>query len=229
VESPIIEARDLERAYDRGAVRALRGVSFTVASGEFISIMGPSGSGKSTLLHILGALDDGFDGTITVGGIDLRSLDDPERFRARVIGFVFQSFHLLPTLTAVENVQVPMFEMPWTSSERRRRADALLASVGLADRMHHLPSKLSGGERQRVAIARSLANAPRLLLADEPTGNLDSTSAGVILEVLHTIHRRDTMSVIVVTHDPQVAGHAQRTLRMLDGRIVSETANTGGV
>ena len=217
---PIIEARELQRSYDRGAVQALRGVSFAVSPGEFVSIMGPSGSGKSTLLHILGALDDGFDGEITIDGVDLRRLDDPERFRSRVIGFVFQSFHLLPTLTAVENVQVPMFEMPWPSSERRRRAEALLASVGLADRGHHLPSKLSGGERQRVAIARSLANGPRLLLADEPTGNLDSASAGVILEMLDTIHRRDTMTVIVVTHDPQVAGRAQRTLQMLDGRIV---------
>jgi ABC-type lipoprotein export system ATPase subunit len=189
--------------------------------------MGPSGSGKSTLLHILGALDDGFEGDITIDGVDLRRLDDPERFRARVIGFVFQSFHLLPTLTSVENVQVPMFEMPWSSSERRRRAEALLSSVGLADRMHHLPSSLSGGERQRVAIARSLANGPRLLLADEPTGNLDSASSGVILEVLHAIHRRDSMTVIVVTHDPHIAGHAQRTLHMLDGRLASDASTAG--
>jgi putative ABC transport system ATP-binding protein len=142
-----------------------------------------------------------------------------------VIGFVFQSFHLLPTLTAVENVQVPMFEMPWSAAQRRKRAESLLASLGLADRMDHLPSKLSGGERQRVAIARSLANNPSLLLADEPTGNLDSASAAKILEVLHTIHHRDKVTVIIVTHDPNVASHARRTLHMLDGRIVSETEN----
>jgi putative ABC transport system ATP-binding protein len=225
MDSPLIEARDLQRSYDRGAVQALRGVSFTIAQGEFVSIMGPSGSGKSTLLHILGALDNGFGGSITIDGTDLRKLDEPEQFRARVIGFVFQSFHLLPTLTAVENVQVPMFEMPWSASERRKRAESLLASLGLGDRIHHLPSKLSGGERQRVAIARSLANNPRLLLADEPTGNLDSSSAAKILELLHTIHVRDKVTVITVTHDPIVASHARRTLHMLDGRIVSETAN----
>ena len=225
MDSPLIEARDLQRSYDSGAVQALRGVSFTVAPGEFVSIMGPSGSGKSTLLHILGALDNGFGGSITIDGTDLRKLDEPEQFRARVIGFVFQSFHLLPTLTAVENVQVPMFEMPWSASERRKRAESLLASLGLGDRINHLPSKLSGGERQRVAIARSLANNPRLLLADEPTGNLDSSSAAKILEVLHTIHHRDKVTVIIVTHDPNVASHARRTLHMLDGRIVSETAN----
>jgi putative ABC transport system ATP-binding protein len=218
----LIKARDLRRVYDNGAVQALRGVNFSVARGEFVSIMGPSGSGKSTLLHILGALDSGFDGDITIDGVHLRKLDDPELFRARVIGFVFQSFHLLPTLTALENVQIPMFEMPWSASERRKRAAALLDSLGLAERMNHLPSKLSGGERQRVAIARSLANEPQLLLADEPTGNLDSVSAAKIIEVLHTIHRRDNMTVMLVTHDPNVACHAQRTLRMLDGRIVSE-------
>jgi putative ABC transport system ATP-binding protein len=221
---PLIEARDLRRSYDNGAVQALRGVDFSITRGEFVSIMGPSGSGKSTLLHILGALDSGFDGDITIDGVDLRHLDDPELFRARVIGFVFQSFHLLPTLTALENVQIPMFETPWSASERRKRAAALLDSLGLAERMNHLPSKLSGGERQRVAIARSLANEPQLLLADEPTGNLDSVSAAKIIEVLHTIHRRDNMTVILVTHDPIVAGHAQRTLRMLDGRIVSEAS-----
>ncbi len=225
MDSPLIEARDLQRSYDNGTVKALRGVSFTIAPGEFVSIMGPSGSGKSTLLHILGALDNGFDGNITIDGTDLRKLDEPERFRARVIGFVFQSFHLLPTLTAVENVQVPMFEMPWSASERRERAQSLLASLGLADRANHLPSKLSGGERQRVAIARSLANNPRLLLADEPTGNLDSTSAAKIIELLHEIHQRNNVTVIIVTHDPNVASHARRTLHMLDGRIVRETSN----
>jgi putative ABC transport system ATP-binding protein len=216
----LIEARDLRRSYDHGAVHALRGVDFSVARGEFVSIMGPSGSGKTTLLHILGALDTEFAGDITIDGVNLRHVEDPELFRARVIGFVFQSFHLLPTLTALENVQIPMFEMPWPAGERRKRAAALLTSLGLAERMDHVPSQLSGGERQRVAIARSLANEPKLLLADEPTGNLDSTSAGKILEVLHTIHERDKMTIIIVTHDPNVAAHAQRTLQMFDGHIV---------
>ena len=226
MHSPLIEARNLRRSYDQGAVQALQEVSFTVSRGEFVSIMGPSGSGKSTLLHILGALDSGFDGDVTIDGVDLRRLNNPEQFRSRIIGFVFQSFHLLPTLTAIENVQVPMFEMPWSAAERRERAAGLLESVGLGGRIHHLPSKLSGGERQRVAIARSLANQPSLLLADEPTGNLDSASAGTILELLHTIHDRDNMTIMVITHDRIVAGHAQRTLQMLDGRIVSNASPT---
>ncbi len=220
--SPLIEARDLRRAYDNGAVQALRGVNFTIERGEFVSIMGPSGSGKSTLLNILGVLETEFDGDIAIDGVNLHQLPEPERFRARFIGFVFQSFHLLPTLTAVENVQVPMFEMPWSASERRKRAAALLDSVGLAARMNHLPSRLSGGERQRVAIARSLANEPCLLLADEPTGNLDSISAGKILEVLRVIHQQNNMTIIMVTHELNVAGHAQRILQVLDGRIVND-------
>jgi putative ABC transport system ATP-binding protein len=192
--SPLIEARDLRRTYDNGAVQALRGVNFAIARGDFVSIMGPSGSGKSTLLNILGALETEFDGEITIDGVSLHRLAEPEQVRARVIGFVFQSFHLLPTLTALENFQVPMFEMPWSAAERRQRAATLLDSVGLAGRMNHLPSKLSGGERQRVAIARSLANEPSLLLADEPTGNLDSTSAGKILDVLQLIHQRNNQA-----------------------------------
>jgi len=223
MDSLLIEARDLRRAYDNGAVQALRGVNFTIARGEFVSIMGPSGSGKSTLLNILGALETEFDGDITIDGVNLHKLAEPEQFRARVIGFVFQSFHLLPTLTALENVQVPMFEMPWSAPERRQRAAALLESVGLGARMNHLPSKLSGGERQRVAIARSLGNEPRLLLADEPTGNLDSTSAGKILDLLQVIHQRDNMTIIMVTHELNVAGQAQRILQMLDGRIVNDS------
>jgi putative ABC transport system ATP-binding protein len=220
MDSPLIEARNLCRSYDHGAVQALRGVSFTIARGEFISIMGPSGSGKSTLLNLLGALDSEFQGELTVDGMSLRQLDDPERFRALVIGFVFQSFHLLPTLTALENVQVPMFEMPWSRSERRERAAELLESIGLADRIHHLPSKLSGGERQRVAIARSLANGPQLILADEPTGNLDSASSRKILEILEGIHDRRKTTLVVVSHDSSVAARAGRILHMLDGQIV---------
>ena len=215
----LIEARDLRRSYDQGKVQALCGVSLTVERGEFVSVMGPSGSGKSTLLNVLGALDSEIEGEITIAGADLRHLAEPEQFRARVIGFVFQSFHLLPTLTALENVQIPMFEMPWSAVKRRQRAAELLDTLGLAGRMHHVPAKLSGGERQRVAIARSLANQPQLLLADEPTGNLDSASAEKILEVLRKIHDEGQMTIIVVTHDSRVAAQAERTLHMLDGRI----------
>ena len=220
----LIEVRGVERIFDGGAVTALRGVNLTVAAGEFVSVMGPSGSGKSTLLHLIGALDAPSAGDIWFLGENLRTMRDPAGFRARKIGFVFQAFHLLPTLTAIENVQVPMFEMGWSRRERRPRAATLLESVGLGHRLHHRPSTLSGGERQRVAIARSLANGPMVLLADEPTGNLDTESAGVVIELLRTIHRERRMTVIVVTHDPNVAGAAERTVQMRDGQIVEDRA-----
>lgn len=218
----MIVARDLKRSFNDEAVQALRGVTFTVNRGECVSIMGPSGSGKSTLLNLLGALDNEFEGDLLIDGVDLRHLARPEVFRARVVGFVFQSFHLLPTLTAIENVQVPMFVMPWSGAERRARAAGLLESIGLCDRLNHVPSQLSGGERQRVAIARSLANEPRLLLADEPTGNLDSTNGHKIVEVLRKLHESTQMTIVIVTHDANVAAMAGRTLRMLDGRILAE-------
>jgi ABC-type lipoprotein export system ATPase subunit len=221
-KSALIEVRNLRRSFDYGAVQALRGISFTVEQGEFVSIMGPSGSGKTTLLNILGALDSEFEGAVTIDSVEMRHLAEPERFRSRTIGFVFQSFHLLPALTALENVQMPMFERKWRASERRTRAAALLGSVGLEHRMDHRPSKLSGGERQRVAIARSLANEPKLLLADEPTGNLDSSDALKILEVLGAIHQQRNMTMIVVTHDCDVAAATNRTLRVRDGQLVEK-------
>jgi ABC-type lipoprotein export system ATPase subunit len=224
----LIEARSLQRDFDGGCVKALRGADFTVPEGEFVAIVGPSGSGKSTLLQLLGALDSPTAGEVFFRGQPLSSLRDPAGFRARVIGFVFQSFHLLPTLTALENVQVPMFEMPWPRGERRRRAAELLEAFGLGDRMKHLPVKLSGGERQRVAIARSLANEPELLLADEPTGNLDSESAARVLDLLQQIHVQRHMTLVVVTHDADVARQAQRTLRMLDGHIIADTGRGEG-
>ena len=222
-KNALIEVRDLRRSFDQDAVQALRGVSFSIEKGEFVSVMGPSGSGKTTLLNVLGALDTRFEGTVVIDSVELRDLPNPERFRARTIGFVFQSFHLLPALTALENVQMPMFERDWRASERRKRAADLLDSVGLANRMDHRPAKLSGGERQRVAIARSLANEPILLLADEPTGNLDSTNAGKILEVLGGIHQQRNMTMIVVTHDCDVAAATRRTLRLRDGQVVGAT------
>jgi putative ABC transport system ATP-binding protein len=218
----LIEARGIERVFDDGAVAALRGVSFTIESGEFVAVEGPSGSGKSTLLHIIGALDEPTAGEVRFRGRNLRSMLDLAAFRARTIGFVFQAFHLLPTLTAVENVQVPMLEMSWPRAERRRRAAALLELVGLSHRMDHHPAKLSGGERQRVAIARSLANEPAVLLADEPTGNLDSASASMVADLLRSIHRERGVTVILVTHDAIVASIGQRTLRLVDGRIADD-------
>jgi ABC-type lipoprotein export system ATPase subunit len=226
MSSPLIQAIAVERRFDDGDVVALRGVSFAIEEGEFVSIMGPSGSGKSTLLHILGGLETPTSGELRYRGEDLRRVGDLARFRACTVGFVFQSFCLLPTLTALENVQVPMLEMPWSRRERRSKAEALLRSVGLDHRAHHVPAKLSGGERQRVAIARSLANGPQVLLADEPTGNLDSDSARAILELVQAIHRERKMTVVVVTHDAGVAGAADRVLRMLDGRVV-EGAGAG--
>ncbi len=217
----MIEGRDLWRTFDGGRVEALRGVDFAIAPGELVAIQGPSGCGKSTLLQILGAVDAPSRGALWFRGTSFDRLGDLSAFRARTIGFVFQTSYLLPTLSAVENVQIPMFETAWRARERQRRAHALLEAVGLSDRVDHRPAHLSGGERQRVAIARSLANEPLLLLADEPTGNLDSATAVRIMALLATIHAERRMTVIVVTHDVAVASQAQRVLQMLDGRIVS--------
>ena len=222
----LVEARDLRRTFDEGRVEALRGISFTIGEGEFVAIQGPSGCGKSTLLQMLGALDAPTGGTLQFRGNSFDLLGDMATFRARTVGFIFQSFHLLPTLSAIENVQIPMFEMPWPAHERRKRAKDLLEAIGLGDRLDHLPPKLSGGERQRVAIARSLANEPSLLLADEPTGNLDSVSAGKIMNLLQKIHSERGMTLVVVTHDPEVARYARRVLQMLDGEIVSDSKPT---
>ena len=220
---PLISARNLTREFDGGAVAALRGATFDVCAGEFLSIMGPSGCGKSSLLNLLGALDTPTAGHILYDGQDLGAIKDLAAFRSRTIGFIFQSFHLLPTLSAIENVQVPMLESSLTRAARKERAASLLHAIGLGHRLDHLPAKLSGGERQRVAIARSLGNEPKLLLADEPTGNLDSASARGVMDLLRQIHRDRGMTVILVTHDAQVATTASRTLAMLDGLIVSDT------
>ena len=182
--------------------------------------MGPSGSGKSTLLQIIGALDEPDAGTVSFAGVDYADLPDLSEFRARRLGFVFQSFHLLPTLTAAENVQVPMFEMPWGRQERSARAEALLAAVGVQGRSGKRPSQLSGGERQRVAIARALANEPELILADEPTGSLDSANAAQVLDLLRSLQVSRGLTVLLVTHDAEVAARADRIVHMRDGRIV---------
>src|SRR5437588_7692633 len=180
----VFEAAGLVKEYDEGQVHALRGVDLQIADGEFVAIVGPSGSGQTTLLQLLGALDQPSEGTLKYRGKSLLDLPDPAAYRAHEIGFIFQAFHLLPTFTASENVQIPMFEDHKSRAERQERALELLKAVGLEERVNHYPAKLSGGERQRVAIARSLANSPSVLLADEPTGNLDSESANQVLDLL---------------------------------------------
>ena len=218
-----LRARGLGRSFEDGRIQALRGVDLSIERGEFVAITGPSGSGKSTLLHLLGALDRPTTGEIEFEGLPLRLLPDLAAFRSRMIGFIFQSFHLLPTMTALENVQIPMFETSRRGFDRRRRAQELLERVGLGDRMHQMPGQLSGGERQRVAIARSLANEPQLLLADEPTGNLDSANALATLDLLEGLQRERGVTLIVVTHDPHVAGRVRRRISLLDGRVVEDT------
>jgi ABC-type lipoprotein export system ATPase subunit len=218
----LFEAVGLEKKYDDGRVQALRGVTFSVVQGEFVTITGPSGCGKTTLLQMLGALDRPTAGTLLYRGNSIPDLRDPSIYRAHEIGFIFQAFHLLPTFTALENVQIPMFESDLSVSERRDRATALLKSVGLGHRLNHFPAKLSGGERQRVAIARSLANGPSVLLADEPTGNLDSENTRLILELIVRVHREQNMTLVLVTHDMSIAQRASRTIEMKDGRIVSD-------
>jgi putative ABC transport system ATP-binding protein len=222
---PLLEARAVCRSFDNGRIDALRGVDLTIARGEFVAILGPSGSGKSTLLNLMGGLDHPTSGEILYENRPLHTMQDPATFRSRTIGFIFQSYHLLPTLTALENVQIPMFEMGWRAATRRERARTLLDRVGLADRLHQMPSQLSGGERQRVAIARSLANEPNFLLADEPTGNLDSENARSILELLQALQKERGATLVVVTHDPEIAAHVRRRIHLLDGRVV-EDANT---
>jgi ABC-type lipoprotein export system ATPase subunit len=216
----VFEAIGLKKEFDDGQVQALRGVSFRISEGDFVAITGPSGCGETTLLQLLGGLDRPTAGTLRYRGNALVDLPDLAAYRAHEIGFVFQAFHLLPTFTSFENVQIPMFETDRRRSERAGRALELLKAVGLEHRLNHFPSKLSGGERQRVAIARSLANGPSVLLADEPTGNLDSVSAGLVLDLIAQIHAEQRMTVILVTHDLEIARRASATLLMKDGQLV---------
>jgi putative ABC transport system ATP-binding protein len=216
---PLLEAVKLERVYPDGAVHALRGVSLTLARGESVAITGPSGCGKSTLLHLLGGLDVPTAGEVRFEGKPMATLD-LDAYRARQVGFVFQSFYLIPTLTAIENVQVPMFEAEIPRAERTARAGRLLEEVGLAQRKNQLPAHLSGGERQRVAIARALANDPTILMADEPTGNLDSASQAEVLELLKRLRSERSLTLLIITHSAEVAAAADRNVRLKDGRVV---------
>jgi len=218
----IIETRDLTRIYgDASEIRALDGVTLRVAFGELVAVMGPSGSGKSTLLNMLGALDLPTSGQVFVDGQDLAKIRNKDRFRGHTVGFVFQLHNLLPTLSALENVEVPMMGTVG-GRNRRKRAKELLELVGLPDRMNHLPNQLSGGQRQRVAVARALANNPPLVLADEPTGSLDTVSGQDLLRLLTELNRSQGTTFLLVTHDPAVARQTRRVLVMADGKIVRE-------
>jgi putative ABC transport system ATP-binding protein len=205
-------------------VKALRGLSLSIESGEIVAIMGPSGSGKSTLMHILGALDTPTGGTASLEGHDLQGLSENElvTLRGKKVGFVFQTFNLIQALTAQQNVELPMIFLGVKKSARSERARALLEKVGLGERVAHRPNELSGGERQRVAIARALANNPEIILADEPTGNLDSETGATILELLKRLSVEEGKTMILITHDPDAAAIAHRIVRLRDGRVVQE-------
>jgi len=226
---PLLRTERLFKTYPDGQVNALVDVSLSIRRGEYVAIMGTSGSGKSTLLNLLGALDQPTSGAVFFDGQPLSAIPDLDRFRSQKLGFVFQSFFLLPTLTALENVQVPMFEGPLNARQRIAKADELLHLVGMSHRIKHRPAQLSVGERQRIAIARALANDPVLLLADEPTGNLDSRTAAEVLDLFAHLHRDKGMTIVLVTHGLEVAERAERILRMRDGRTCADAervANT---
>ena len=225
--SALYELRNVERRYQRGGttVLAVHDLNFQIDAGEFLSLQGPSGSGKTTLLQLLGALDAPTAGSIVFDGSELARLGDHEltEIRARHVGFVFQQFNLIPTLTAEENVAIALVPLKVKSDARHARARELLEQVGLGARTEHLPSRLSGGEQQRVAIARALANHPRVLLADEPTGNLDTQNAAEIMALLASLQADTDVTVVVATHDPEVARHSNRRIVMRDGDVVSDS------
>ncbi|MCS7479240.1 ABC transporter ATP-binding protein [Umezawaea endophytica] len=222
MSDPVIEVRELRKTYGSGdtAVHALRGLNLTVERGEYLAIMGASGSGKSTLLNILGCLDVPTSGSYLLDGIDTAEFDESRLslLRNRKIGFVFQSFNLIPRTTALANVELPLVYAGVRRAERRRRANAALELVGLLDRAHHAPNELSGGQQQRVAIARALVTSPAMVLADEPTGNLDTGSSREVLGILDRLNAIGR-TVVLITHEDEVAAHASRTIRVVDGQV----------
>jgi putative ABC transport system ATP-binding protein len=233
VDTAAVAAHEVTRVYqlDGVGVPALRGVSLTIPAGDYAAIVGPSGSGKSTLMHLLGGLDRPTSGTLLIDGRDVARLSAPElaRLRNQTIGFVFQAFHLLPRTSAVDNVALPLLYAGVRAGERRRRAEAVLARVGLAHRLRHRPNQLSGGEQQRVAIARALVTSPSLLLADEPTGNLDTATGAEVLALLEALNAESGVAVVLVTHDHEVAARARHQIRMRDGLITEDSPNVGGL
>ena len=216
---PVLEVRDCRRSYEGGQIEALRGVSLKIERGDFLAITGPSGSGKSTLLQLLGGLDAPSSGEVLFEGSRLGTAIDLDTYRAKHVGFIFQAFHLMPTLRVIENVQIPMLAAGIPRSERVGRAEVLLQEMGMSHRLKQYPSQLSAGERQRVAIARALANDPALLLADEPTGNLDSANSCRIMDALTQIQIRRGMTMVIVTHENEIACAAPRHVRIRDGRV----------
>jgi len=224
----IIVTRNLKREYVMGTevVRALQGVDMTIRKNEFVAIMGPSGSGKSTMMNMIGCLDTPSEGEYWLNGYRVSELDDDAlaRIRNKEIGFVFQTFNLLPRASALANVELPMVYAGASSKERRERAEAALRQVGLGDRMHHRPNELSGGQRQRVAIARALVNKPSIILADEPTGNLDSATSVEIMALFETLHQQG-QTIILVTHEPDIATHAKRQIVLRDGKVASDASS----
>ena len=219
MSSPLLVTHGITKSYDDGRVEALRGIDISIESGEYIAISGPSGSGKSTLLHMLGGLDSPTCGEVLFRGDPLGTCVDLDTYRSCQVGFIFQAFHLLPTLRAVENVQVAMLAKNGRANHRVERAVTLLEEMGLKDRLQHYPNELSAGERQRVAIARALANDPTILLADEPTGNLDSVNSAHILQILSGIREQRGMTLVMVTHENDIAHSAPRHIRIRDGRV----------
>ncbi len=221
----VIDLRRATKTYDTGAVQvhALRGVTLAIERGDFVAIMGSSGSGKSTLMNILGCLDAPTTGDYLIDGVDVRTMDEDDLsdLRNRKIGFVFQSFNLVPRTSAVANVELPLAYARVPRDQRRRRAAAALIEVGMRDRAHHAPSELSGGQQQRVAIARALVTNPTLILADEPTGNLDSQSGAEVLAIFARLHA-EGRTIVIITHEPDIAAHARRVIRLADGRVVED-------
>jgi putative ABC transport system ATP-binding protein len=228
VTAPVIDVRDVVREYrvsQEVVVRALDGVSLTIQRGEHVAIMGASGSGKSTLMNVLGCLDVATSGSYLLDGVDVSGIDEDDLsdLRCRKIGFVFQSFNLVPRMSALANVELPLMYAGVRRADRRRRALAALDAVGMSDRVRHLPSELSGGQQQRVAVARALVTNPSLILADEPTGNLDSHSTEEVLEIFATLHAQ-ARTVVTITHENEVAARAQRIVRLADGRLVADAS-----
>jgi len=225
-DGPVIELRDVWKIYQMGevTVEAVRGISLKVNHGEFLSVMGPSGSGKSTCMHMIGCLDLPTRGAILLEGKDISQMSESElaQIRGRTIGFIFQQFNLIPTLTALENVMLPMAFQGTPLNDRRNRAISLLKLVGLSDRMYHRPKELSGGQQQRVAIARSLTNDPRVILADEPTGNVDSSTGKSIMDYLSKLNKEEKKTIVMVTHDPELSKYASRVVKIYDGKIMQK-------
>jgi len=221
----IIEIKDLKKGYENGTIKALDGIDLVIKKGESVSIIGPSGSGKSTLLNMIGALDRADEGYIKVADNDLMQKKDLSKFRLNKIGFVFQLHNLIPNLTVLENVQTPLIETTIPDKKMEERALEILKSVNLANKINQKPTKLSGGERQRVAIARALVNHPSIILADEPTGALDSKTSEIIVKLLLDIHKKENVTLIMVTHEENVAMMAERSIYVLDGKIKEENSN----